>query len=278
LLSGAIKSGRVVILIFFALGLAAGLARPHLLSAQNTVIRDGATAPGSTNNQPELPPNGSIAPGVPANPTLEIAPHVIAAPSPVANATPAPDADDVSDASGTLDDALHRKAASKQSAPAADDTPPGLNRPYIGISAQYVTTRDPAWHTVQGLEVVSVDHGGPADRAGIKGRGAMTSVGETGATASTMMAPLDLVVMPLLKKNGSLGSGGDLIVAIDDQRVKDSDALKDALDGAKPGDTLYLTIMRSTDGKNTTIKIPVKLANRQAKNSESDAANLIGGN
>ena len=28
----------------------------------------------------------------------------------------------------------------------------------------------------------------------------MTSVGETGATASTMIAPLNLIVMPLLKK------------------------------------------------------------------------------
>jgi S1-C subfamily serine protease len=136
-----------------------------------------------------------------------------------------------------------------------------------------VETHDPPWRTVQGLEVVSVDPGSPADHAGLKGRGAMTSVGETGATASTMMAPLNLIVMPLLKKSGSLGASGDLIVAIDDHRVDRADALKNALDGAKPGDTLYLTIVRTADGQKTTTKLPVKLAaTRQAgANLASDA-------
>ncbi|HJU28857.1 MAG TPA: PDZ domain-containing protein, partial [Candidatus Binataceae bacterium] len=82
----------------------------------------------------------------------------------------------------------------------------------------------------------------------------------TGATAGALMPPLDLVLMPLLKKSGQLGATGDLIVAIDDKRVLGPDALRNALDAAKPGDTLYLTIKRPrSDGSDETIKLPVKL-------------------
>jgi PDZ domain len=254
------RSERFIIALFCVPALlAGGIAGPRAVSAQDGIVRNGAVAAGTTNIQPLIPPDSSIAPGVPANPTLEIKPHVIAAPTPAAASTPAqPDDDDLSDATGTLDDALHNYAP-KPPAPVAD-TLPGLERPYIGLSAQYIETHDPPWHTVKGLEVVSVDHGGPAERAGLRGRGAMTSVGETGATASSMAAPLNLIVMPLLKKSGSLGESGDLIVAIDDRRVDNAEALKSALDRAKPGDTLYFTIERTVDGKSTTIKVPVKLA------------------
>jgi S1-C subfamily serine protease len=90
-------------------------------------------------------------------------------------------------------------------------------------------------------------------------------MGETGATASTMMAPLNLIVMPLLKKSGSLGTSGDLIVAIDDRRIDRADALKEALDSDKPGDTIYLTIVRAgTGSQNGTVKLPVKLVAAKA--------------
>ena len=49
----------------------------------------------------------------------------------------------------------------------------------------------------------------------------MTKLGATGATAGALMAPLDIVMMPLLKKSGQLGQTGDLILEIDDQRVTD---------------------------------------------------------
>jgi hypothetical protein len=274
------KSSQATIALWCALALAMCVAGPRSASAQSGVIRNDVTPPGMTNVQPVLPPDSSVAPGVPANPTLEIAPHVMAAPSPVATAVPpaSNDDDDKSDAGGTLDDALHRQAAPKQP-DQPNETLTGLKRPYIGLAAQYIETHDPPWHTVQGLEVVSVDQGSPAARAGLKGRGAMTSVGETGATASTMMAPLDLIVMPLLKKTGSLGASGDLIVAIDDQRIDNADALKNALDQTKPGDILYLTIVRTVDGKKATIKVPVKLddAKQAVANSASDGAAKAGG-
>ena len=75
------------------------------------------------------------------------------------------------------------------------------------------------------------------------------------------MAPLDIALMPLLKKTGQLGQTGDLIVAIDDRRVAAEVDLETALGDAKPGDTIYLTVVRlAGDGAHKTIKVPVRLA------------------
>jgi S1-C subfamily serine protease len=66
--------------------------------------------------------------------------------------------------------------------------------------------------------------------------------------------------MPILKKTGQLGHAGDLIVAIDDRRVVEEQDLETALANSRPGDTIYLTVVRlSSDGAHKTIKIPVKL-------------------
>ena len=252
------------------------ILRPACASAQAGVLRSGAAPAGTTNDEPLLPEDSSVAPGVPSQRTLEIAPRVAAPPSPAAAPSPPGGAanqansdDDVSDATGTADDAAHIKTTTQASGGETASLP-GESRPYLGLSVQYILTHDPPGKIVQGLEVVSVDDGSPAANAGLKGRGQMTSVGETGATASNLMAPLNLIVMPLLAKSGSLGNNGDLIVAIDDKRIDKAGALRDALDSDKPGDIIYLTIVRAGSGSHkNTIKVPVKLA--AAKPSASDA-------
>jgi hypothetical protein len=270
------KRPRATICLRIVLTTASGLILlPAFALAQNGVLRNGAVAPGTMNDEPFLPEDSSVAPGVPSQRTLEIAPRVVAPPSPAALPSPSGAAnqadtdDDVSDATGTADDAAHIKALTQ--APGGESaTLPGGSRPYLGLAVQFVETHDQPWKIVQGLEVVSVDDGSPAAQAGLKGRGQMTSVGETGATASNLMAPLNLIVMPLLAKSGSLGSSGDLIVAIDDKRIDKADALRDALDSDKPGDIIYLTIVRAGSGsQKNTIKLPVKLA--AAKPSAGDA-------
>jgi S1-C subfamily serine protease len=66
--------------------------------------------------------------------------------------------------------------------------------------------------------------------------------------------------MPLLRKAGSLGATGDLIIAIDDQPVRSDKDLGNALGALKPGDTVYFTIARTMpDNSHKTYKIPVKL-------------------
>jgi hypothetical protein len=133
--------------------------------------------------------------------------------------------------------------------------------PYLGISVQRIESHSTPGRDTEGLEIVSVDSDSPAERAGLKGRAAMTNLGATGATAGALMAPLDIALMPLLKKTGQLGQTGDLIVAIDDRRVAAEVDLETALGDSKPGDTIYLTVVRPAgDGAHKTIKVPVRLA------------------
>jgi hypothetical protein len=140
--------------------------------------------------------------------------------------------------------------------------PPRPNLPYLGISVQQIESHSTPGRDVEGLEIVSIDPDSPAERAGLKGRGAMTKLGASGATAGALMAPLDIALMPLLKKTGQLGQTGDLIVAIDDRRVAGEVDLQTALADSKPGDTIYLTVVRlGGDGARKTLKIPVRLAN-----------------
>ncbi len=193
---------------------------------------------------------------------LEIAPRV---PPP---ATSAPPAEPATESSPAADNAEGQSgsgsaaATASGSAPAPDNGSSAANqkRPYLGASVQYIYSDDTPGRVVQGLEVVSVDPKSPAERAGLHGRGAMTKMGATGATASVLAPPLDLVLMPLLRKAGSLGATGDLIIAIDDQPVRSDKDLGNAIAALKPGDTVYFTIARSMpDNSHKTYKIPVKL-------------------
>jgi hypothetical protein len=194
--------------------------------------------------------------------TLEIAPRVAppaatAPPSEPATESP-PAADNAKGESGSGSAA----AAVSGSTPAPDNGSAAANqkRPYLGASVQYIYSDDTPGRVVQGLEVVSVDPKSPAERAGLHGRGAMTKMGATGATASVLAPPLDLVLMPLLRRAGSLGATGDLIIAIDDQPVQSDKDLGNAVAALKPGDTVYFTLARAMpDNSHKTCKIPVKL-------------------
>ncbi len=135
-----------------------------------------------------------------------------------------------------------------------------MRLPYLGLAVQYIESNDVPGKEVRGLEVVGVDPNSPAEAGGIRARGRLTKLGASGATAGALMPPLDLVVMPLLKKAGKLGADGDLIIAIDDNRVEAEDDLKTALQTLRPGDVIYLTVVRPhLDGMHETLKLPVKL-------------------
>jgi PDZ domain len=227
----------------FAMILAAFTARMTCAWAQNTV------AP--AHDPPAL-----------SDQTLEIAPRI--APRPPAAQPPPATA----------------PGAAGDDAPSSQDGPPGalqqaspVKRPYLGIAVQTIYSNDRPNGLVAGLEVVSVDRNSPAAVAGLRGRTKMTSMGESGATFGSLMPPLNLFVMPLLKKTGSLGEGGDLIVAIDDRRVINDFDLESELESLKPGEMVYLTITRAmTDGSHKTLKVPIKLGDsaRAAATAEAN--------
>jgi S1-C subfamily serine protease len=235
-----------------AIVLAAILARPSIGLAQSGVAAAGAHTDQGDAGAGESGSQTSPAPfanGIPSDQTLEIAPR-IAAPPP---APPPPEPD-----SGTDSNAASAPADNPQTA--ARTPPPNSSRPYLGIDVQTIYSNDRPASLVTGLEVVSVDSDSPAAVAGLRGRTKMSSTGETGATVGALVPPLNLFVMPLLKKTGSLGQGGDLITAIDDRRVVNNYDLQNELESLKPGDVIYLTIVRAAaNGSQQTLKLPIKL-------------------
>ena len=82
-----------------------------------------------------------------------------------------------------------------------------------------------------------------------------------GATASTLGALIPFagtLIASRLEKRGDMGRAGDLIVAVDDKRVRNQKDLDDAVANLKPGDTMYLTVIRpGPEGSHTTQKLAV---------------------
>ncbi len=198
------------------------------------------------------PPSREDAAGDSGGGTLEVAPRLPAPPPPEA-----PPSEDQAAPSGSV---APNDQTGDSVQPSLANSAAAVQLPYLGLSAQYIVANDVPGKEVRGLEVVGVDPNSPAEMAGIHGRGRMTKLGASGATAGELMAPLNIIVMPLLKKAGELGDDGDLIIAIDDNRVGSENDLTAALQNAKPGDLLYLTVVRPhLDGQHETLKLPVKL-------------------
>ena len=189
--------------------------------------------------------------------TLEVPPRISAPPPVPADSTAVAEPPQPADLPGVAPADLY--SATGPGAANADATAGKL--PYLGLAVQYIVSNDTPGREIHGLEVVGVDPASPAEQAGLHGRGQLTKLGATGATAGALMAPLDLIIMPLLKKAGDLGEDGDLIIAIDDNRVEGESDLKHALATLKPGDVIYFTLVRQHQGgAHETLKLPVHLA------------------
>lgn len=137
---------------------------------------------------------------------------------------------------------------------------PAHRLPYLGITVRPAMVR---YHRqdIHGLEIVGVDAGSPAEHAGLKTPTDMTTIGATGETAGFMLGPLGNLMSPLLAHTGQLGEGGDMLVAVDEQRVSSPDELYRALERLQPGDTVWFTVMRiMRSGAPKTERIPVVLA------------------
>ncbi len=135
-------------------------------------------------------------------------------------------------------------------------------RPYLGITVQY-TTECYLGMEEHGLEVLTVDPNSPASQAGLQARSGMTPVGAALSTLSAIVPGGSILATKALGSSGAMGQGGDLIVAIDDKRVRDQSDLEAAIERLKPGDTMYLTVIRP-DGSgdrvpHKTIKIAVRV-------------------
>jgi len=122
-----------------------------------------------------------------------------------------------------------------------------------------------------GLEVTSIDKNSPAERAGLKATGDRGGVLAAAETASALLGPLQLLTNHFIEKAAE-GDRGDLIVAVDDQRVRSQADFDDAMAKARPGDTMYLTVVRPLPGgDHKTMKIAVNVGKWQPGTADSCA-------
>ena len=143
------------------------------------------------------------------------------------------------------------------------------HRPYLGIDMED-TTECYLGVEEHGFEVVNVYPNSPAARAGLVARTGSTPAGDLGALGSVLLLPIAPIIFPMLRKSGALGTGGDLIVAVDDVRVRTPDEFHHALGHLKPGDTTYITVIRPlAGGYHRTLRIALHIDN------ETDAAGNI---
>jgi hypothetical protein len=135
-------------------------------------------------------------------------------------------------------------------------------RPYLGITVQYVTKCYMGGEE-HGLEVLTVDPNSPAARAGLQAQSGMTAVGAALSTLSGIVPGGSILASKALATSGAMGQGGDLIVAVDDKRVRNQGDLENAMARLRPGDTMYLTVIRpnGTDehAPHATLKIAVRV-------------------
>ena len=159
------------------------------------------------------------------------------------------------------DDRLFRKSdnlASRVRDSEHEDADEAHN-PYLGISVEYST------HCYQGaeehgFEVMNVYPGSPAAQAGLHARTSSTPMGDLKMLGSILFLPAALITVPLLRRSGALGTFGDLIVAVDDHRVRSKGELLTALGHLKPGDTTYFTVIRPIPGgSHTTMRIALHI-------------------
>jgi S1-C subfamily serine protease len=121
-----------------------------------------------------------------------------------------------------------------------------------------------------GFEVVNVYPNSPASRAGMVARTESTPAGDLKALGSILLLPIAPITFPLLRKSGALGTGGDLIIAVDDVRVRTPQEIRYALGHLKPGDTAYITVIRPlAGGYHRTMRIAIHI------DHETDAAGNI---
>ncbi len=132
-------------------------------------------------------------------------------------------------------------------------------RPYLGMTVEY-STQCYLGMEEHGLEVVSIDNPNcPAAKAGLRARTGLTGVGAAVGTLSAIIPGGEILANKALGGTGAMGTAGDLIVAVDDRRVRSQGDLDDAMARLKPGDTMYLTVIRPDGTGHKTLKVAIRV-------------------
>jgi len=131
----------------------------------------------------------------------------------------------------------------------------GVNTSPLGVELQEGARRGKNGAEVDGLLVVALQPGSPAEIAGLQaGHRAAHDVLEGAAVAASLVFPPAVLAVPVIETI-QLGENYDLIIGVDGNRVTNFMDFQDQLRDAQPGETVYLNILRS--GKR--LQVPVEM-------------------
>jgi hypothetical protein len=131
----------------------------------------------------------------------------------------------------------------------------GVNASPLGVELEEGARRTRNGREVDGLLVVALQPGSPAERAGVQaGHRAAHDVAEGVAVAASLVFPPAVLAVPVIE-TVQFGENYDLIIGIDGNRVSNFMDFQDRLRDAQPGETVYLNILRS--GKR--LQVPVQM-------------------
>jgi S1-C subfamily serine protease len=131
----------------------------------------------------------------------------------------------------------------------------GVNTSPLGVELQEGARRGKNGREVDGLLVVALQPGSPAERAGVMaGHRQAHDVVEGVAVAASLVFPPAVLVVPVIETI-QLGENYDLIIGVDGNRVTNFMDFQDQLREAQPGETVYLNILRG--GKR--LQLPVEM-------------------
>lgn len=201
--------------------LAAALVLPAVVRAQDVT-------PGPVQVRPQVEPGGLSSEGSQERePTLELSPlrQVI------------PQAAGIREIPGV--------------APRGTEANPANDRPYLGFTTR-PAERCYLGGEEYGMEILSVDAGSPAAAAGLRGPSP-----DSDPRAGTARRQFDLALSSLRAMLDAPGDG-DLIVAINDNRVRTQAEINEQIAALKPGDAVYVTVIRPVSEINhETLKVLV---------------------
>lgn len=131
----------------------------------------------------------------------------------------------------------------------------GMEESPLGIELREDCSRLESHERVCGLAVLDVRKGSPAAGAGIKPYTALAHDLLDGASvAAALVFPPAIIAVAVIDQSG-IGETFDLVIGVDGRRVRHILDFQDLTSNVRPGDILYLTIVRS--GKRLQIPVHV---------------------
>jgi hypothetical protein len=127
----------------------------------------------------------------------------------------------------------------------------------IGVELEEGSRKMPNGQEAQGLMVLEVTKGSPAASAGLHGyrhaaHSALQGAFIAAALFPSPFAPIAMLALPVIELT-HVGESYDMIIGVDGSRVTNYLDFTDRLHEARPGEIVYLSVLR--DGKRAQLKV-----------------------